>query len=179
MVGECQLDTHSSTAYAVCMYVLYLLLRKKGPTLVGLTISKYKEQIVIYNNALSVHTSVISHLLSILELVWLQTLVLWLVYIEYLFGEGRLENWIKGVNMIALLNSDIIDLCSDDDEMVEPVEVYIFSVLSPRLTWGSKLVFKLTSSQRLDLSALPFVLRCWVWMQDKIGWEGKTSITSK
>ena len=36
--------------------------------------------------------------------------------------------------MIALLNSDIIDLCSDDDEMVEPVEVYIFSVLSPRLT---------------------------------------------
>lgn len=76
MVGECQLDTHSSTAYAVCMYVLYLLLRKKGPTLVGLTISKYKEQIVIYNNALSVHTSVISHLLSILELVWLQTLVL-------------------------------------------------------------------------------------------------------
>lgn len=57
-----------------------------------------------------------------------------MVYIEYLFGEGRLENWIKGVNMIALLNSDIIDLCSDDDEMVEPVEVYIFSVLSPRLT---------------------------------------------
>jgi len=60
-VQNCQLDTHSSTVYAVCMYVLYLLLKKKGPTLVGLTISKYKEQIVIYNNALSVHyTSVIS-----------------------------------------------------------------------------------------------------------------------
>ena len=55
MVGECQLDTHSSTAYAVCMYVRYLLLKKKGPTLVGLTISKYKEQIIIYNNALCVH----------------------------------------------------------------------------------------------------------------------------
>ena len=60
-VQNCQLDTHLSTAYAVFMYVLYLLLKKKGPTLVGLTISKYKEQIVIYNNALSVHyTSVIS-----------------------------------------------------------------------------------------------------------------------
>ena len=46
-----------------CMYVRtrYLLLKKRGPTLVGLTISKYNEQIVIYNNALSVHyTSVIS-----------------------------------------------------------------------------------------------------------------------
>jgi len=73
MVGECQLDTHSSTAYAVCMYVRYLLLKKKGPTLVGLTISKYKEQIVIYNNAHSVHyTSVIYSQLRIKITVYCQ-----------------------------------------------------------------------------------------------------------
>ena len=39
---------------------------KIRPTLVGLTISKYKEQIVIYNNALSVHyTSIILQINSL------------------------------------------------------------------------------------------------------------------
>ena len=57
------IGTHSSTAYAVCTLPLTYNIGNKSPTLVGLTISKYKEQIVIYNNALSVHyTSVISQI---------------------------------------------------------------------------------------------------------------------
>ena len=59
------IGTHLSTAYAVCTLPLTYI-GNKSPTLVGLTISKYKEQIVIYNNALSVHyTSIILQINSL------------------------------------------------------------------------------------------------------------------